>query len=342
MEGGKHMNEISARTPQIIAAEIHGIKGQARTVMLVSSMEIGRRLIEAKALLSHGEWGKWLQDSVDYSQSTANNLMQLYREYGTDVSKFPTLGNLSYTKAIALLGVPAEEREEFAETNDIESKSAREIQRLIKERDKALEENKELNSRLATTKETVTQIAAECDTLREEKAILQSDVRNTTQVLKDTQDTVRTLQDALEEERSRAKSDVERLTELLSEAREDGTPDARVQELQAELLTAQAQVDKLTEQMNAPITLEPTVVEKIPEEVERELAELRQKAQELESQAPRESPAVHKYAVYFEALVSGFKSLLGALAEIQEADPATHEKYRGAVVALIGKMSERL
>jgi hypothetical protein len=34
------------------------------------------------ALLPHGEWGKWLVESVSYFQRTADKLMQLFKEYG--------------------------------------------------------------------------------------------------------------------------------------------------------------------------------------------------------------------------------------------------------------------
>ncbi|TGE36258.1 DUF3102 domain-containing protein [Desulfosporosinus fructosivorans] len=30
-----------------------------------------------------GEWGKWLEESVSYSQSTADRLMKVFREYGS-------------------------------------------------------------------------------------------------------------------------------------------------------------------------------------------------------------------------------------------------------------------
>ncbi|CQR71361.1 Chromosome partition protein Smc [Sporomusa ovata DSM 2662] len=293
------MNEVATRTPDVIAVEIRSIDSHARSVLLISCLEIGQRLVEAKDLLPHGEWGDWLKGAVNYSQSTANNLMQLYREYGD--GKFTTLGNLSYTKAIALLGVPEEEREDFAKTNDIENKSAREIQRLIKERDN---------------------ISAERDTLKKENTALQS---------------------ALKDEKKQAKANVKRLTAMLVEAKENGSSDTKVQELEQELQAANEQVKKLTDQLNEPITIEAAVVDKVPAEIEQELAELRQKTQELEAQnKQQDSPAIHKYGVYFEALVSGFRNLLGSLAEVHETNPELHEKYRGAVIALIGKMSDKL
>lgn len=122
------------RYPQTIAAEINSIKGQTKSIVLLASAEIGKRLVEAKELLPHGEWGGWLANNIDYSQSTANNLMQLYNEYGTDLSTIPALGNLSYTKAIALIGIDSDEREQFIEDNDVENMSAKELQKVIKEK----------------------------------------------------------------------------------------------------------------------------------------------------------------------------------------------------------------
>lgn len=122
------MTQLSTRTADIIAAEIRGIDAHARELVLRSAVEIGKRLNEAKELVPHGEWGNWLKENVDYSQSTANNFMRLADEYGNSQS----LENLSYTKALALLGVPAEEREQVAAEN--EDKSARELQKVIKEK----------------------------------------------------------------------------------------------------------------------------------------------------------------------------------------------------------------
>ncbi|AFM01081.1 Protein of unknown function (DUF3102) [Desulfitobacterium dehalogenans ATCC 51507] len=81
------MNDLATeRTPLVIAAEINMITHQTKKILLASAVEIGRRLKEAKSLVKHGEWGKWLEESVSYSQQTAGRLMKLYEEYG---SSFP-------------------------------------------------------------------------------------------------------------------------------------------------------------------------------------------------------------------------------------------------------------
>ena len=117
------MSEI-IKTPETLAAEINGIKEQVKGCVLRGAVEIGRRLIECKKLVPHGEWGGWLAEKVDYSERTAQNMMQLAAEY----RDAPEMMGLSYTKAVLLLSLPQEERKEFAETHDMEEMSTRELQ----------------------------------------------------------------------------------------------------------------------------------------------------------------------------------------------------------------------
>lgn len=122
---------VLVRSAEVIAAEIRSIDAQTREIVLRSAIEIGNRLNEAKELVAHGEWGPWLEANVHYSQSTANNFMRIAEEYG---SNFQAIENLTYTKALALLGVPADEREQCAQENDVDNMSARELQQAIKEK----------------------------------------------------------------------------------------------------------------------------------------------------------------------------------------------------------------
>ena len=143
--------EVKERNPQVIAAEINSYKESSGRIQLTCAVEIGRRLIEAKALLPYGEWGKWLQEYVHYSQATAENYMKVAREYGQTRGDSPegekaeseTLQILSYTQALALLDVPEEERAELIAELDIENISIRQLQRIIKEREQARQEKEE-------------------------------------------------------------------------------------------------------------------------------------------------------------------------------------------------------
>ena len=134
---------ITERTPLAIANEINRIKQETSKIMLTSAIEIGRRLKEAKALLPHGEWGKWLVESVSYSQRTANKLMQHFKEYGDKLfatgdddgrSNSPVLANLTYYQALLLLGIPEDERERFILEHDVKNMTTGELDRALKER----------------------------------------------------------------------------------------------------------------------------------------------------------------------------------------------------------------
>ena len=140
------MISSGARTIETVTAEIRMINQQTVQYVVRSVVELGRRLCEAKSMLPHGQWGNWLREEVGFSQSTAQNYMKIFEEYSADqltldgaVAISQTLGNLSYTKALRLLALPAEEREEFVETNNVEAMSTRELDRALKERDEALQ-----------------------------------------------------------------------------------------------------------------------------------------------------------------------------------------------------------
>lgn len=125
------------RTITEVTAEIRYYKTQ--TVQNI--IEIGKRLIEAKELLEHGQWGEWLKNAVEFSHQTANNFMAIAEQF----SNSQALGNLNYTKLVTLLTLPTDDRDDFIESTHVvdgEEKTVgemttRELQRVIKERDEA-------------------------------------------------------------------------------------------------------------------------------------------------------------------------------------------------------------
>ena len=144
-------NELLAEEEaEKIACEINAIKRTTAQNVLASAIEIGRLLCEAKQRVSHGEWGAWLRDNVSYSVSNANNMMRLYRErermqqvdlFGNnDINMFE---GLTLSHAIALLDVPAEERREFIEENNVSEMSVRELQAAIRAKEEAEERERE-------------------------------------------------------------------------------------------------------------------------------------------------------------------------------------------------------
>lgn len=126
-----------------------------------SILEIGRRLKEAKALLSHGEWLPWLSEKVEFSERSAQNFMRLADAYQNP----QTLADLGASKALVLLALSPVERDEFlSEKHDVRGAektvpemSARELEEAIRQRKlaelKAAETARELDRQKEATAE---------------------------------------------------------------------------------------------------------------------------------------------------------------------------------------------
>lgn len=289
------------RTPEIVAAEINSIKFQTRNVLLFNSIEIGKRLTEAKEMMEHGQFGKWLAEAVDYSQSTANNLMKIYEQYGADQgalfgdnSKSQTFGNLNYSQAVALLGIPAEEREQFIEDNNAAELSIRELKAKIKEYE---EKNKQLDDAN----------------------------KNLNNILKGTQESFN---------KERVKT--ENLTAQLEEQKEAvKKADTKVSEAWDESEKLKNKVKELEAELNKPATVETAVVEKIPDEVQRELEELRAAVNEKPI-SDNDAAAKAEIALLFTAVKDNFNKMLTAIQKLENTE--IRRKYYSAA----GKLAENI
>lgn len=128
----------AGRDIEAITTEILRLKQDAGNAIL----GIGQRLIEAKAMLSHGEWLPWLTERVEFSERQAQRFMRLAQEWA-DPQALVALGS---TKALTLLALPPEERERFMVENHVvdgEEKTvidmtSRELEKAVKEREGSL------------------------------------------------------------------------------------------------------------------------------------------------------------------------------------------------------------
>ena len=118
-----------SRSIETITGEILDAKRAGGEAILT----IGRCLIEAKDLLSHGEWLPWLNERVEFSERTARNFMRLAREW----TNRQALADLGASKALTLLALPPEEREQFMEENNVIDMTTRQLEQAIRERDEA-------------------------------------------------------------------------------------------------------------------------------------------------------------------------------------------------------------
>lgn len=310
------MNELSTRDTNLIALEINNIKEQTQKIFLLSSIEIGKRLVEAKQMVPHGEWGNWLEDSVDYSQRTANNLMKIYEEYGQDTlalkggfDESQAIAKLNYTQAVALLSIPSDEREEFINQHDLESMSTRELQQAIKEK-------KELEKQLKISEENAKREKAEKEKLQKKFEKLEEQSGEHENEINELKEQLNAAESAGDEE------EVERLSSSLQSAEES-------------LKESKMKIEKLERQLKEKPIEVPAVVEKIPEEIQKELETLRKQAS-----TKMNDDNVAKFKYCFDSLVKGFDEILVTLSDIK--DQESSDKLKKAEKGLLDKMQEEL
>ena len=217
---------MEARPIETITAEILVYKNQAGAAIL----EIGRRLIEAKEQLEHGAWSVWLKERVSFSERSAQNFMRLAREYPNP----QTFADLGVSKDLALLDIPAEEREAFVEEVDVGHCSVRELQAAIKARQEAENQAKGW--------------AIKCEQAKAEADAARDEARKREEALK----TAKGVMADLREERLELKRQVK---ELESRPVEVSTRDAAPEQIEAAKAEARAaaqeQIDQLTAQLEA-------------------------------------------------------------------------------------------
>ena len=237
-------DKASARDIAIITAEIKDLCERARSMALMFVVEIGRRLEEAKAALPHGAWGEWLKNEVGFSQSTANNYMRLFEEYGSaQISIFgatvnsQSIANLPYSKALQLLAVPKEEREAFAEEVGAEDLSVSELREAIKERDAAYKERNEAQEREHVMAQKLASAELEAESAKEK-------AREAEKLLKDAETNAKKAAEAKNKQAiERAQAAVEEAQRREQEARlAERQAQERLEEAEKKLKTANPEV----------------------------------------------------------------------------------------------------
>ena len=304
---------------------------------LLDAIEIGRLLFEAKAMVEPGGWMQYVEEEVPFSQSWANNYMRLYKEYGAE--QLSIFGNsqatarLSPTQALELLARPAQEREEFMETHDVESMSTRELKQAIRERDEALQSQKETEEELLAAEARADNHADRADKAEEEVERLRSELS------------------AAESAGATASKEVERLTKSLTKAKEarktaeealakakenPEIPEAMMEQMRQQVAAdaAKEATESLQKQLNSAMAAEINAT-KAKQEAEQKL-EAAQKALKLSN------PEIAKLQLLTEQWVSSSNGLRDQLLKAKQADPEAAGKVQKAILAAIDQVKDMI
>lgn len=303
-------NAMQGRTAEMIAVEINVIKGQTRDVILRSAIEIGKRLYEAKAMVPYGRWGEWLKSNVDYSERTAQNLMKCFDEYGQNPQ---ALADVSYSQAVALLGLDGEQRAELMERVDVGELSTRELQAEIAKLREEQRHRQVTLDQLLGEKEEAEQLAAEA----------------------------RENAEKLREEKAAAEQSMERM------AQQAGDMAERAEKLSRENVALKGEIEK---ERNRPAPEPETIiqqVETVPEEVQAELDALRKRSAELENAAKAQRAAERSEAEVllrdaYRQLTEHFVRVRERIQQLEQEKPEEAERYRLAVAAAATRMAAQI
>ena len=140
------------KTPEQLGAEIQEYLKISRVITLRCGVEIGKRLIEAKKILKHGEWLPWLNEQGINSR-TAAHYMKLFREYGEEIEEENknagqpgAWAQMSISQAAELMAIPKLERKTFAKEIDALQLSVREMKEEIRKKYEEQNADKPVNT----------------------------------------------------------------------------------------------------------------------------------------------------------------------------------------------------
>lgn len=302
------------RSIETITAEILTMKQTAGDAIL----GIGQRLIEAKAMLPHGEWLPWLNEQVEFSERTARNFMRLAREW----TNRQALADLGAAKALTLLALPPEEREQFmsehhvvdGEEKAVIDMTSRELEKAVKERDEALR--------------TAEEAKAAAEAAEHSRAKMEADMAALKELHQAARDSEAMSREELEKLKAELKALQEKPVDVAVMEVDQNALDAARREAVSEM---QAKVDKATEARKK--------AEEKRKKAEEDLEALRQQLEASQQAERRAVIAGDKDLATFELLFSQgnetVNKLHGLLLKVRgRGDQELAEKLQKALLAL--------
>lgn len=331
------------RTPEMIGAEIRMYVDAGRRAGAIIGLEIGRRLVEAKAMLNHGEWLPWLEKETGFSNSSAARYMRFFNQCSAEQlglfgpeTNLPALANLSITSAFNLLALPDEERESFIEEHNIENLSTREVERLVKERTEELRAQKEAAEAVSRGE---IEARKEAEYARKEAEEARIAAEND---LSEAEEQLRKIKAELDEIEKRPQAVVyERDEEAIAKAANDAADAEREKHEKAEK-ELKEQIAALTGQVKTESGNREKLEKQLHEAEEKvaaaqkdgaEAEELRGQIEGLKKQLAMAAPEVAEFKAAFERVQREFSAMLETLDRIQDED--TKGKLRTACAAVL-------
>ena len=336
---------VSERDLSRLTKEIQYYWRKGQVAVLDCALEMGRRLADAKKLIKHGEFSAWVEENFEFSHSSANTFMKLFDEYGADqltlfgaVTESQTFANLPYTKALALLAVPKEEREEFAKEVGAEDLSVRELKKAIEEKKaaEAAQAEAEARERELSEKLSAAEIAkAAAEALAKDAEEARGKVEKLEADLKKRRESELKLKDKLKAAESNPKIPEDVLTKLKEEAEAEAKA-AQGAEIEKKVAEARAEAGKGTEEILKQLE-EAKAAQEAAESAQAQAEAIAKEATanltEAQKKLKMASPTVTEFKALFEQVQEIVKKMRAKIEVVRAEDPETATRLEAAMKA---------
>lgn len=286
--------------------------------------------------LGYTSFESYTQDSLGIKQRQAYTYIKAYEDLGERFLQ--SNANLGITKLGLLSEIPATERDDFVENNDLASMSVEEVKKLVAEND--------------AKGEQIDMLTEECENLKTAHDEADNERNELKADLEFAENKISRLEAELEEARNKptevavAEPDEETLNKVRDEAAKSAKAEAEKQ-FKAD---KKALKDKLTAEKDKAVAEATEKAQKDLDDykarvaaLDEEKANLLKRSEELEKQlAISASPETVMFTFYFEALQNDYKKLFESIATIRKSNPEVADKYKSALLKYYTMLEEQI
>lgn len=237
--------EMMTNTTAAMPATLDSYARQGRMFLNSAAqnlIQFGRVLTEAKPLIQHGTFEKWVNDSFGISKSTAESYMAVWKRFGSQEQ----FEGIAFSKLREMLSLPVGTEEQFVQDNDLNEKSVREIKRAVQqakaeaqaEIDRERAARKAAENRIRALEKENTEVPAEImDEIAQQNAAING-YKAEIQRMSETAKIAMSEKNELSRKLSNAQRDLAETEDMLAESQQ------RYDQMQRELLNAQSAIAK--------------------------------------------------------------------------------------------------
>lgn len=346
------MSESTVTTYQRQIADVTRDIRRKTGEFLVTAIEIGRLLFEAKSMVEPGGWSKYIEEELPFSHSWANNYMKLYTEFGSDQTSLfgnsQTFMKLRPTQALEVLRLPEDQREAFVESHDVEDMSTRQLRQAVQEqleeekhRRELVEKDLELaQAQLRDANQSVIDMQQQLSAAKSSEGAWQQEIDKLTaerHLAETSEKNAMKKVEVLEKQLKEAKQQERTTRAELKQARENPqVPEAMMEQMRKEAEASAAQqaagaIQKQLDAANAALAEEQAKTQAVED-----------KLAQAQKRLKMNDPAIMEYHTLSQKLMADYNVLDGLRRKITVHDKDAGEKLRQFQIKMVAMWADAL